>query len=55
MLSQLPTAERRRIAVYRFVRRSLEIWGHLWPLLLMLAMSGAFWWYGCAIANSLAR
>ena len=55
MLSQLPTAERRRLRLYRATRRVSEIWGHLWPILLMLAVSGAFWAWGAWLVEGMAR
>ena len=55
MLSQLPTAERRRLRLHRAARRALEIWGHVWPLLLMLAVSCAFWAWGWWLVEGMAR
>ena len=55
MLSQLPTAERRRLRLYRATRRALEIWGNLWLILLMLAASGVFWAWGAWLAEGMAR
>ena len=55
MLSQLPTAERCRLRLYRATRRALEIWSHVWLILLMLAASGAFWACGWWLAKGMAR
>ena len=55
MLSQLPTTERRRLRLHRAARRALEIWGRVWPLLAMLAMSGACWWFGWSIMARFSR
>lgn len=55
MLSQLPTAERRLVRVICAYRRAREIWRHLWPILAMLAVSGAFWAWGAWLAEGMAR
>lgn len=53
MLSQLPTAERRLVRVICAYRRAREIWRHLWPILAMLAVSGAFWAWGAWLADGI--